>query len=238
MRKKILILIIITQSACTEIAMDRVEKAYAEKQEKMTQLLREKGINIEALELFLRAFKQEQILEVWGKNKQDTVFTKLIEYPFCKFSGKLGPKRKEGDKQIPEGIYHIDRFNAKSNFHLSLGLNYPNKSDRILGDPERPGSDIFIHGGCQTIGCIPITNDKIRELYLLANEVKKHSQSAIRVHIFPTKMTSTNLARLYQKWPQHQVFWKNLSPLYDAFEEKRRLSNFRINPSGQYLLQE
>lgn len=216
--------------------MDRVENAYAEKQEKMVEFLSQKGIDMDQLELFLRAFKQEQVLEVWGKEKEHIRFKKLIDYPFCTFSGKLGPKRKEGDLQIPEGIYKIDRFNPKSKFHLSLGLDYPNKSDRILGDKSAPGSDIFIHGGCSSVGCIPITDDKIRALYFLANEAKKNGQGTIEVHIFPTEMTQTNLSELYQQWPQHQSFWANLVPIFEAFEEKKKTVNFSVNEKGQYVV--
>lgn len=112
----------------------------------------------------------------------------VCTYPFCASSGILGPKRKEGDRQIPEGIYYINHFNPVSNFHLSLGINYPNPSDKILSDPAQPGESFYIHGNCVTIGCIPISDDKIKELYILAVEAYNNGQVKIPVHIFPDRL--------------------------------------------------
>ena len=83
-----------------------------------------------------------------------------------RYFGQLGPKRHTGDYQVPEGFYEIYRFNPRNNFHLSLGLNYPNTADRALGEPA-PGSDIFIHGGAVTMGYLPIIDAGIEEVYLL-----------------------------------------------------------------------
>ncbi len=184
--------------------------------------------------LFLRAFKTEKKLEVWIE-KPDAAGTLLFkEYDFAGFSGTLGPKRKEGDRQIPEGVYHIDRFNPHSKFHLSLSLNYPNKSDRILGHPTAPGSDIFLHGNTQTVGCIPITDLKIRELYLLSTFAKESGQQQIPVYIFPFKMTDEKLNA--HKTSPHFPFWKNLKTVYDKtkpqniFPEKPD-----IDHAGNYL---
>src|SRR5690606_11025729 len=103
--------------------------------------------------------------------KNGEKFTLVKTYPVCSSSGLPGPKRKKGDRQTPEGFYHIDRFNPQSAFHLSLGINYPNSSDKILGHSD-PGGDIFIHGSCVTIGCVPLTDDLIKEVYVLAVEAK------------------------------------------------------------------
>ena len=84
-------------------------------------------------------------------------------------SGTTGPKRLQGDFQVPEGFYHINEFNPNSNYHLSMGLNYPNSSDRILSDSLRPGGEIYIHGSCVSVGCIPLNDDEIEELYLIAS---------------------------------------------------------------------
>ena len=102
-------------------------------------------------------------MEVWIKEASKDYYVLLNTYDFCTTSGTLGPKRKEGDLQIPEGIYTINHFNPQSNFYLSLGINYPNASDKILSDPVHPGGDIYLHGNCVTIGCIPLTDDKIKE---------------------------------------------------------------------------
>ncbi len=112
------------------------------------------------MDILLRAYKQESELELWAKNKKDKQYTLLKTYKICASSGTLGPKRKQGDIQVPEGFYVIDRFNPVSNFYLSLGVSYPNASDKILGVKGALGGDIFIHGNCVTIGCLPISDDK------------------------------------------------------------------------------
>jgi murein L,D-transpeptidase YafK len=197
--------------------------------------LADKGIDIGKVEIFLRAFKQEKELQVWARERGVDTFAYFKSYPFCKLSGDPGPKRNEGDYQVPEGGYHIDRFNPQSSFHLSLGLNYPNASDRILGDPERPGSDIFIHGACVTVGCIPITNAKIKELYTLADIARKGGQQRIQAHLLPFEMTEKKLSAQVSKHPTHQNFWENIRPLYSYFEQHKRLPSFSINEQGEYV---
>ncbi len=216
--------------------LSRVETAYLEKEAFVDHLLIEKNLLSEELNLFFRAFKKEQELEVWGKNTKDKIYKKIITYPFCSFSGQIGPKRKEGDRQIPEGVYIIDRFNPRSQFYLSLGLNYPNKSDKIRGDRQKPGSDIFIHGGCQTIGCIPITDDKIKELYVLASKSRDNGQKEISIHIFPGKMTESLLLDITKEKPEHTSFWKELKAIYDHFEMKKEVPGIEILESGTYQI--
>jgi len=204
--------------------------------ESLTEELQSIDIQMNTVKVFLRAFKQEQVLEVWVKAKGDAKYQLFKSYDFCSSSGDLGPKRKEGDLQIPEGFYHINRFNPKSKFHLSLGLNYPNASDLILSDKEKPGSDIFLHGGCITIGCIPITNEKIRELYLLASFAKEVDQSPIPIHIFPFKMTHKNLKEKGHQ-NSNKEFWENLEPIYQYFERNKSLpKSIKIKANGLYSI--
>lgn len=151
-------------------------------------------------------------------------------------SGKLGPKRMEGDRQIPEGPYHISVYNPLSDFHLSLGLNYPNASDKILSHPKTPGNHIYIHGGCMTIGCIPITNKKIKELYTLAAISHQQGQEHIPVHILPFKMTLANLQKWTKIYPQHQEFWNNIQPFYQQFEQSKNFIPFKVQPDGTFLI--
>ena len=149
-----------------QLKYSRVRQAYEDKEENMSSLLRNKGIDKRKMRIYLRAFKSEKQIELWGKNDSGTKYKLIKTYSVCRTSGRTGPKRKQGDSQIPEGFYHIDRFNPFSNYYLSLGINYPNKSDKILGNKRDPGDNIFIHGGCVTIGCLPITDDQIKELYI------------------------------------------------------------------------
>lgn len=220
---------------------DRVALAYTEKFEQLQKRLTQLNIEAKQLQIFLRAIKEEELLEVWGKNKQDQTFQLIKTYPFCANSGTLGPKRKEGDRQIPEGIYYIDRFNPKSSFYLSLGINYPNSSDRILGDANAPGSDIFIHGACASVGCISITDDKIKEVYTLADQAFQNGQQQIPVHLFPMRLTYDRLASLSlskNRWQHHQNFWKELGEIYQYFEQHKTLPKVSINEhSGAYFVQ-
>lgn len=193
------------------------------------------GIAKEHLNIFLRAFKQEQELEVWVSDTQQKEFQLLLTYPICKNSGDLGPKRKEGDLQVPEGLYHIDRMNPNSAYHLSMGLNYPNASDRIRGDQNEPGSDIFIHGGCVTVGCLPITDAKIEELYELVTQAQSNGQDRVPVHIFPARMDDPDFQAGLQDLP-HSSFWSELLPLYQYFEQQRQVPNFTIDETGAYHL--
>jgi hypothetical protein len=145
--------------------------------------IKEKGIGIgpELIvsldRLVLLGLKEEKVLEVWGQ-RDGFAPIKLKEFPFTGYSGSLGPKLREGDGQIPEGIYKIDYLNPNSSFCLSMKLNYPNEFDREKGKEdgrEDLGYDIFIHGGSATIGCIPIGDEEIEELFLLVSEVGKEN---------------------------------------------------------------
>jgi murein L,D-transpeptidase YafK len=140
--------------------------------------------------------------------------------------------------QIPEGVYYINHFNPQSNFYLSLGLNYPNVSDKILSDKKNPGGAIYIHGDCVTIGCIPLTDDKIKEVYVLAVEARNNGQEKIPVHIFPTKLTDEGLSMLKATFPQatHFRFWSNLKTVYDDFERTRKLNPINVKNTGEYFL--
>lgn len=165
--------------------------------------------------LYLRIFKQEQTLEVWVKEKQQHEL--LRTYHFTATTGHPGPKNREGDRQIPEGIYQISHFNPESRFHLSMRINYPNEEDkeRNIGLANL-GSDIYIHGGQQTTGCIAIGDDAIAELYWLC-VLAYAIHPVIPVHIFPCRMEGSQLAELYKKYPQHVSFWQTLMPSYLNF---------------------
>jgi murein L,D-transpeptidase YafK len=148
-----------------------------------------------------------------------------------------GPKRKQGDYQIPEGFYHIDRYNPYSVFYLSLGINYPNKSDRILGKKGSLGGDIFIHGDCVSIGCIPITTPKIKELYVMCVEAKNNGQKKIPVTIFPAKLTERNYKFLTERYSEDTDklnLWKALKDGYQYFEKEKKLPGVTFLNNGRY----
>lgn len=221
-----------------QLRATRVNIAKADKDSYLRDECSSMGINFDEIKnLYIRAFKQEEKLEVWVQDQFDQPYTLLMVYDFCTTSGKLGPKREQGDGQIPEGFYFIDHFNSTSNFYLSLGVNYPNPSDVIMGNRNSLGGSIYIHGACETIGCIPITDDKIKELYWLAVIAKDHGQRHIPVHIFPYKFDESS-PKPYNVYnmndPEMLNFWEDIQPGYYHFEQYRKPPFVVINPDGSY----
>ena len=214
----------------------RVKSAYSEKWEDLKSDLKKKGIK-ENFELFMRVFKEDKVVEVWLKSKEEKEFRLFKTYAICASSGELGPKRKKGDGQVPEGFYSIAVFNPYSSYHLSIGINYPNASDKIIGTGNL-GGDIMIHGSCVTIGCMPLTDTYIKEVYVLCVEAKNNGQQTIPVHIFPTKMDEKGMTFLLETNPKQLDFWKNLQTGYNYFEQKKQLPKVTIDKKGKYLFPE
>jgi len=224
-----------------QLKYQRVREAYLEKESIMHELLKNNNIDKNNLRIYLRVFKQEKKIELWAKNKTDKTYKFIKEYKICRTSGKLGPKRKQGDKQIPEGFYHINRFNPFSKFYLSIGINYPNKSDKILGAKNNLGGDIFIHGSCVTVGCMPITNDRIKELYIFCVEAKNSGQETIPVTIFPMELTDNNFSNLKQKYSNDIDkigLWTDLKKAYDIFDKTKELPSIGFLNSGRQSVNE
>jgi murein L,D-transpeptidase YafK len=146
----------------------------------------------------------------------------------------------QGDYQVPEGFYHINEFNPNSLYHLSLGLNYPNMSDRMLSDSMEPGGDIYIHGSCVTTGCIPITNQQMEELYILAAYAKNQGQDFIPVHIFPidfsNKKSEDYLKKYLQTFSEYTPFASKMKNAFYYFEKYRQVPTILINEKGEYLI--
>ena len=184
--------------------------------------------------LFIRVFKSERVVEVWAQPSSGEKYRHIRDYEICRISGKLGPKRRQGDRQIPEGAYRINRFNCWSRFHLSLGINYPNASDKVLGHAN-PGGDIFIHGDCVTIGCIPITDWEIEELYIVVLD-SVEAGGTVPVHLFPFRMTDRNLKSFGSGYETLIPFWRRLKSVYDAFETDRVIPIVLISKGGEYVL--
>ena len=199
----------------------RVQVAYARCWPALAARLQARHLDPARLEVFFRLLKTSRTLEVWARNQGDATFQLLQGYPLAATSGTLGPKRYAGDGQVPEGFYHIDRFNPNSAFHLSLGLDYPSAADVLATGLTDPGGDIFIHGSNVTIGCLPITDAGIEEVYLLAVAARAAGQASIEVHIFPFPLTAEELARRTDS--PHAAFWRELVPGYAYFEKNRVL---------------
>jgi len=186
-------------------------------------LLGKKGMDAQA-PIFIRVFKEESELEVW-KLRDDGRYYHFKTYPICNWSGDLGPKVKQGDRQAPEGFYTISReqMNPDSKYHLAMNLGYPNTYDRSLG---RTGEFLMIHGKCKSAGCYAMTDALIEEIYAMARETFVGGHDGFQVHAFPFRMTDENMAR----YAQHEAypFWKTLKEGYDYFEISRQLPTVAV----------
>lgn len=216
---------------------ERVKTAYKEKEAIVQKKLGELNLNLNNLNILITVFKSEQEMVIYAKDKTEKKYKLLAVYPICASSGELGPKRMQGDGQVPEGFYYIERYNPSSSYHLSLGVSYPNKSDQIKSTASNLGGDIFIHGECVTIGCMPMTNDKIKEIYIYAIQAKNNGQKKIPVYIFPFKFTESNIAKYKNTYKDNKTlldFWDNLKPGYDHFHSNLEELNTTIDKAGDY----
>jgi murein L,D-transpeptidase YafK len=217
---------IVLLSACRGDVAPHTKQLPAEAQ----ALLAKKGMRQEA-PIFVRIFKEESELEIW-KRMDDGRYEHFKTYPICAWSGTLGPKLKQGDKQAPEGFYTVTPglMNPNSQFHLAFNLGFPNAFDKANG---RTGSALMVHGKCTSAGCFAMTDALIEEIYILAREAFQGGQTAFHVHAFPFRMTEENMKRhAKSEW---YGFWRQLKAGYDAFEF------FRVPPkvaicSRQYLV--
>jgi murein L,D-transpeptidase YafK len=218
----------------------RVAKAIRSKEDLLKKQFVDAKLQWPVSDMYIRSFKYDSQLEVWVRNAPHEAYKLFKTYKVCALSGTLGPKRMEGDYQVPEGFYYINEYNPKSSYHLSLGINYPNASDLLLSDSIKPGSDIYIHGSCATVGCIPIQNDQIEELYLLASHARSQGQDFIPVHIYPVRFSNERsqeyLSRNSKEDPDYQKFSTRLKEVYDFFEEHRKLPLISVNKKGEYVL--
>jgi murein L,D-transpeptidase YafK len=189
--------------------------------------------------VYLRSFKYDKQLEVWVKNDKKEPYKLFKTYKVCMQSGSLGPKRFEGDFQVPEGFYHINEFNPNSNYHLALGVSYPNASDKILSDADRPGSAIYIHGNCVSTGCLAISDAPIEELYVLTAYAKSAGQEFVPVHVFPVRYNVKKSAEYLQEQlkanPNLKGFNDNIKTCFDFFETKKQLPIIMVNDDGEYM---
>ena len=179
--------------------------------------------------VFIRIFKQDSVLELWLKGAKR--YQLFRSYPICAFSGALGPKTMEGDGQAPEGIYQVGpkQMNPASRFHLSFNLGYPNAYDQAHG---YTGSALMVHGNCVSIGCYAMTDAKIEEIYTLMARAFAAGQGIIPVHAFPFRLTAQAMSE-HASHPSVE-FWRQLQPIYQAFEDDALPPSVRVR-AGRYL---
>jgi len=226
-------------AGCTESSVQDFAPQHANKQlpAKIVAEMRAKGMNKNA-PIMARIFKEENVVEIW-KQKTNGRYDIIASYPICKWSGKLGPKFTEGDRQAPEGFYTVrpSQMNPRSGYHLAFNIGYPNAYDRANG---RTGSNLMVHGACSSSGCYSMNDPQIEEIYAFGRDAFQGGQTEFQIQAFPFRMTAANMAR-YRSDPNYE-FWKMLKVGYDNFEitkvppkvdvcEKRYVFN-QVAPEG------
>ncbi len=219
----------------SQLSNKRVRAAYDNKWVNLQSQLAAKKIDKDNFELYFRIFKLEKEFEVWVKNKADLKYTLLKTISICASSGELGPKRKQGDYQVPEGFYEIATFNPNSSYHLAMKINYPNQSDVLKKTATDAGGDIMIHGNCVTIGCIPLENEPIEEVYVLATEAKNR-KLITQMAIYPCRFNEKNDRYLSKNFSEEKnKFWETLKKPYSYFEKNNILPKISISKTGDYV---
>ena len=190
---------------------------------KLAREIKSKGFNQEDAVL-VRIFKEESELEVW-KKKRSGEYALFKTYPICRWSGKLGPKKKTGDRQAPEGFYQVNMglLNPKSQYYLSFNLGYPNRLESALG---YTGEALMVHGACSSSGCYAMTDQQMAELYPVILKAMKSGQRSFQVQAYPFRMNATNMAR--HAGDPSMRFWRNLKQGYDAFNRTKRDVNVSV----------
>ncbi len=191
-----------------QLRYPRVRTASQEKDAAVRKMVEAKGLAYPPRAILLRAFKKEGVLELWGSESEARPY-----------------------------VLDLDWFNPQSNFLLSMHINYPNAADRILGFRANPGGDIFLHGNCASIGCIPITDDGIKEVYWLAVLVKDGGAKHLPIQIFPARMSEKGfreLAKTHLGRSDLVAFWENLKEGFELFEKDHRLRDVRVVKDGRY----
>ncbi|AZO11283.1 MULTISPECIES: murein L,D-transpeptidase family protein [unclassified Mesorhizobium] len=225
-------------AGCNDSSMkDFAPEANKPLPDKILADMKAKGM-VRTSSVMARIFKEEGKLEIW-KAKTNGRYDLVATYDICKWSGKLGPKYTEGDRQAPEGFYTVrpSQMNPRSNYHLSFNIGFPNAYDRANG---RTGANLMVHGACSSSGCYSMTDAQIEQIYAFGRDAFQGGQTEFQIQAFPFRMTAANMAR-YRNDPNYD-FWKMLKVGYDNFEitkvppkvdvcEKRYVFN-QVAPEG------
>jgi len=215
----------------------RVREAYGAKEKIVDKMLAGHSISRNTLRIYLRVFKSEKKVELWAKNTTDSVFVLVKEFSICDLSGSDGPKRRSHDLQVPEGFYHISKLNPYSKYYLSMEINYPNASDSIRGVRGRLGNEIYIHGSCISSGCLAMTDDKIKELFVYCIEAYNSGQEEINLTMFPSQLNDANYSRLksrYGKDRDKTSLWADLKKSYDLFNRTKMQPKVKFLKDGTH----
>ena len=210
----------------------------------LKKIFKSAGVDWPPADLYLRAFKREGELELWASSERGDEMKPILTWKLCALSGVIGPKRQEGDEQVPEGFYKLTGYNPYSRYHLSMRVSYPNRADRILGHPSQPGSDIMIHGDCLSIGCLSMTDARVEELWAITEAWKRHKQNRrrrrfISLTISPTRQLNDLLALAahHDVSDEDRLLWEVLRDADAQFTSTRRPPQVSVDQEGTYLLE-
>lgn len=205
-------------SGCvSDMALDDLSSSAPQISSKMLTEMSKRGMKAES-PVLVRIFKQESELEVWKIDRTGR-YSLLKTYPMCRWSGKLGPKMKNGDRQAPEGFYHVSTgmLNPKSQYYVSFNLGYPNRLESALG---YTGEALMVHGACSSSGCYALTDQGVGEIYSIVAKALSSGQDRFQVQAYPFRMTPENMAA--HKGDPNMAFWQTLKEGYDAFDITRQ----------------
>lgn len=199
----------------------------------VTELFQKAGVTFPPAELAFVAYKAEKQLEVWAAATAGGPVAKVATYGICAASGVVGPKRYEGDRQVPEGFYVIQYGWAESNYHLEMKVSYPNLVDKVLGPKTRPlGGEIMIHGACASIGCLAMGDERAEELWVM---MRAMGDARVKVHIYPSRDMDALLAD--PSHAAHHTFWRNLEEGRRIFLGESRIPAVKADWHGVYMFE-
>ncbi len=206
-----------TLAACTSMGLDSVKKDPPKLSSKMMAQMSAKNMRPES-PVLVRIFKQESELEIWKIDKTGN-YALLKTYPMCRWSGKLGPKTTSGDRQAPEGFYHVSAgmLNPNSQYYVSFNLGYPNRLESALG---YTGEALMVHGACSSSGCYAMTDQQVGEIYAIVARALQGGQERFQVQAYPFRMTARNMVA--HRDDPNMPFWRTLKEGYDYFEVTRQ----------------
>jgi L,D-transpeptidase catalytic domain len=195
-------------------------------------LFREAAVAFPPAQVYFRVFKAEAALEVWATGEIGDKMKQVATYGICALSGELGPKRQEGDGQVPEGFYELSFLKNDSAYHLAMRVNYPNRFDRTVAVGP-PGGAIMIHGNCVSIGCLAMSDERIEELWTIVRPIYARNER-VTLHIFPAREIAARSREL--RYLAHRSLWSDLDRAQQAFKATQRLPNVSFDAKGRYLI--
>lgn len=211
---------------------DERRAAAAKRRPVVEGLFQQAGLTMPAAQVLIRVFKQENELELWAADKADGQLVKVATYGICYASGTIGPKKREGDGQVPEGIYTVPAYTSTWKYHLMMYLDYPNPTDRAR-NRQNPGSDIYIHGNCASIGCISMSDERVEEIWEATTGLQGKPNARVHVHVFPARDIGALISS--NTMPEHHELWRDLQQISDTFLRDRRIP--KVTASVRYRLE-